>query len=64
MASSAISSSAGNVSSSTIEVVAVDSSLRNVVSAALRWKTTVRSSGVSIAPSARVGVSSAPSLML
>ena len=44
-------SSAGKVSSSTIEVVAVESSLRNVVSAALRWKTTVRSSGVSIASS-------------
>src|SRR3712207_7191408 len=31
---------------------------------ALRWKTTVRSSGVSIAPSASVGFSSSPLLML
>lgn len=45
--------SAGKVSSSTMEAVALERILRNVRSGWLRLKTTVWSSGVSTAPSAR-----------
>ena len=63
VSSSASLSSTGKVSSSTIDVVADVRICMNVWSGWLRWKTTVVSSGVSIAPSARAGLSVSPLLI-
>ena len=63
MSSSASLSSMGNVSSSTIEDVAEVRICMNVWSGWFRWNTTVVSSGVSMAPSARAGLSVSPLLI-
>src|SRR4051794_18305560 len=63
VSSSASLSSMGKVSSSTMEVVADVRMNMNVWSGWLRWNTTVVSSGVSMAPSARAGLSSSPLLI-
>ena len=63
MSSSASLSSAGKVSSSTMELLAEVMTCMNVWSGWFRWNTTVVSSGVSMAPSARPGLSASPLLI-